>query len=143
MSKSSLKDKAPAKDPEDLATRFTAHWTAAENANKPVAIAEIEVAREKRRKDYASIAKDYYDLVTDNLELGWGQSFHFCPFPDPTESIRAAITRHEHFLAYIMGLKPGMRGLDAGCGTGGPSREFARFAGTNVTGLSINALHVQ
>ena len=36
-----------------------------------------------------------------------------------------------------------MKGLDAGCGTGGPSREIARFAGVNVTGLSINALHVQ
>jgi len=51
--------------------------------------------------------------------------------------------RHEHFLALIMGLKPGMRGLDAGCGCGGPSREIAMFAGVHVTGISINTLHVE
>lgn len=53
------------------------------------------------------------------------------------------MNRHEHFLALMMGLKPGMRGLDAGCGCGGPSRELARFAGVHITGISINAIHVQ
>lgn len=41
-----------------------------------------------------------------------------------------------------MQLHPGQRGLDAGCGCGGPSREMARFAGVHVTGISINKLHV-
>ncbi|KAI4224887.1 MAG: hypothetical protein L6R36_004339 [Xanthoria steineri] len=144
MPKQNRKGQAKAKEEGgDLGTRFAAHWTAAENANKPLPITEIEAARAERRKNYATIAKDYYNLATDNLEMGWGPSFHFCPFPDPSESIDAAMTRHQHFLAYIMGLKPGMKGLDAGCGTGGPSREIARFAGVNVTGLSINGLHVQ
>ncbi|KAL8647281.1 MAG: hypothetical protein Q9226_006495 [Calogaya cf. arnoldii] len=143
MPKETQQKTAEAKRGEDLGTRFAAHWTTAENENRSLAIEDIEIARAERRKNYATIAKDYYNLATDNLEMGWGPSFHFCPFPDPTESIDAAMTRHQHFLAYIMGLKPGMKGLDAGCGTGGPSREIARFAGVNVTGLSINGLHVE
>ena len=85
----------------------------------------------------------YYDLTTDNLENGWGPHFMFAPFPDPNETVPEAIKRHQHFLALIMGLKPGMRGLDAGCGTGGPSRSIARFAGVHITGISINRLHVE
>ena len=66
----------------------------------------------------------------------------FAPFPDPRETIPEAIKRHQHFLALMMSLKPGMRGLDAGSGTGGPSRSIARFAGVHITGISINKLHV-
>lgn len=66
----------------------------------------------------------------------------FAPFPDPCETIPEAIKRHQHFLALAMSLKPGMRGLDAGSGTGGPSRSIARFAGVHITGISINKLHV-
>lgn len=51
--------------------------------------------------------------------------------------------RHEHFLALLMALKPGMRGLDVGCDCGGPSREMARFADVHITGVSINAVHVE
>lgn len=35
-----------------------------------------------------------------------------------------------------------MRGLDCGCGTGGPSREIALFASVHITGISINQIHV-
>ncbi|KAL8885022.1 MAG: hypothetical protein Q9192_006718, partial [Flavoplaca navasiana] len=148
MPKQVPKDRAQAQakaktEKEDLGTKYAAHWTPAENASRSQAIADVEVTRKERRKNYATVAEDYYNLTTDNYEIGWGPSFHFCPFPDPTESIDAALTRHQHFLAYAMGLRPGMRGLDAGCGTGGPSREIVRFAGVNVVGVSINGLHVR
>ncbi|KAL9639097.1 MAG: hypothetical protein Q9204_001246 [Flavoplaca sp. TL-2023a] len=113
---------------DDLGTKYAAHWAPAENASRSQAIADVEIARMERREKYATVAEDYYNLTTDNYEIGWGPSFHFCPFPDSTESIDAALTRHQHFLTYVMGLKPGMSGLDAGCGTGGPSREIVRRA---------------
>ena len=42
----------------------------------------------------------------------------------------------------MMGLKPGMRGLDAGCGLGAPSRDLVRFVDVHITGVSINKIHV-
>lgn len=42
-----------------------------------------------------------------------------------------------------MGLKPGMRVLDVGCGVGGPAREIARFSGAHITGLNNNQFQVE
>ena len=50
------------KEKEDLGAKFASHWTASENANKPVPLTEIEAARAARRKEYASIAKEYSSL---------------------------------------------------------------------------------
>lgn len=41
-----------------------------------------------------------------------------------------------------MGLRPGMRVLDVGCGVGGPAREIARFADVNVVGLNNNDFQI-
>jgi sterol 24-C-methyltransferase len=41
-----------------------------------------------------------------------------------------------------MGLKPGMKVLDVGCGIGGPAREIARFSGCNVTGINNNEYQI-
>lgn len=41
-----------------------------------------------------------------------------------------------------MGVKPGMRGLDAGCGVGEPARQFARWADVHVTGVTITEQQV-
>lgn len=41
-----------------------------------------------------------------------------------------------------MGLKPGMRVLDIGCGVGGPAREIARFSDVKIIGLNNNAFQV-
>jgi sterol 24-C-methyltransferase len=42
----------------------------------------------------------------------------------------------------MMGLKPGMRVLDVGCGVGGPAREIAAFAGVNIIGINNNEFQV-
>jgi len=85
----------------------------------------------------------YYDLVTDNYEGGWGQNFHYCPFPVSHLPIRAMMQRHNHYLAHWLSLRPGMRILDVGCGVGEPGREIARFAGCKVVGLNINEYQIQ
>lgn len=37
-----------------------------------------------------------------------------------------------------MGLKPGMKVMDVGCGVGGPAREIARFTDARITGINNN-----
>lgn len=53
-------------------------------------------------------------------------SFHFAPRV-PGESIKASLVRHEHYLAHVLGLRPGMVVADLGCGNGGPLWERLVF----------------
>ncbi|MFW6197353.1 MAG: sterol methyltransferase [Myxococcota bacterium] len=92
-----------------------------------------------RKSGYEDMVKGYYDLVTDFFEHGWGDSFHFAP-RHRGESFNESIRRHQHFLAARLGLKPGMRVLDVGCGVGGPMRSIARFSGASVVGVN-NSKH--
>ncbi|MFH2005599.1 MAG: methyltransferase domain-containing protein [bacterium] len=96
---------------------------------------------EERKAQYATLVNHYYDLVTDFYEFGWGRSFHFAP-RFKCETLAESLLRHEHYLALELGLRPGMRVLDVGCGVGGPARNIARFARVHVTGLNNNAYQV-
>jgi len=91
-----------------------------------------------RKMNYTDMVNKYYDLVNSFYEYGWGQSYHFAN-RWKGESLRESIKRHEHFLALRLGLKPGMKVLDVGCGIGGPLREIAIFSGASITGLNNNA----
>jgi sterol 24-C-methyltransferase len=93
--------------------------------------------KQERLNDYASLTRQYYNLVTDFYEYGWGQSFHFCRFY-PGEPFRQAIARHEHYLAAKGEFTENMKLLDVGCGVGGPAREIHRFSGASVVGLNNN-----
>ncbi len=93
---------------------------------------------ESRRSDYKSFNDLYYNLATDFYEFGWGKSFHFAPRV-PGESFKASLTRHEHYLAHMLGLRPGMVVADLGCGIGGPLLEIARFSGAKIVGVNSNA----
>lgn len=50
--------------------------------------------------------------------------------------------RHEYYLAGRLGVKPGDKVLDCGCGIGGPYRNIANFSGANITGITINEYQV-
>ncbi|KAG6408575.1 hypothetical protein SASPL_131591 [Salvia splendens] len=91
--------------------------------------------QEDRKANYTDMVNKYYDLVTSFYEYGWGESFHFAP-RWKGESLQESIKRHEHFLALQLGLKPGQKVLDVGCGIGGPLREIPRFSMTSITGLN-------
>ncbi|XP_024022049.1 cycloartenol-C-24-methyltransferase [Morus notabilis] len=96
---------------------------------------------EERKANYSDLANKYYDLVTSFYEFGWGESFHFAD-RWKGESLRESIKRNEHFLALQLGLKPGQKVLDVGCGIGGPLREIVRFSSTSITGLNNNEYQI-
>jgi sterol 24-C-methyltransferase len=91
----------------------------------------------KRQENYQVMIHNFYDLVTDFYEYGWGESFHFAP-RHSKESFDQSIARSEQYVALRLGLKPGMKVIDCGCGVGGPMREIARFSGAEVIGVNIS-----
>lgn len=95
-----------------------------------------------RESGYHDLVTGYYKLVTDFYEYGWGKSFHFAP-RHSNESFQASITRHQHFIAHKLGLQPGMRVADLGCGVGGPLREIISFSGANVVGVNISSYQLE
>jgi len=92
--------------------------------------------------DAAEVARNYYDLVTDSYEYGWGESFHF-GVRRRGESLDASLVRHELRLAECMGLKVGMKALDLGCGVGGPMRNIARATGASIVGVNHNGYQIR
>ncbi|MGB3052369.1 MAG: methyltransferase domain-containing protein [Polyangiales bacterium] len=90
-----------------------------------------------RQAGYATMINHYYDLVTDFYEQAWAKSFHFAP-RFKGESFDASLARSEHYFALRLGLAPGMKTLDVGCGVGGPMRTIARFSGATIEGVNNN-----
>lgn len=83
----------------------------------------------------------FYSLVTDLYEWGWGQSFHFSP-KLPHKDLKASEAAHETRIGAILGLQPGKKALDCGCGVGGPMRTIAATSGAHITGITINQYQV-
>mmetsp|Transcript_34893 Transcript_34893/g.77555 ORF Transcript_34893/g.77555 Transcript_34893/m.77555 type:complete len:388 (-) Transcript_34893:1059-2222(-) len=95
----------------------------------------------KDRSKTVHLVDVFYSLVTDMYEWGWGQSFHFSP-KLPAKDWKQSEAAHEARIAATIGLKPGMKCLDCGCGVGGPMRTIAATSGAHVTGLTINEYQV-
>ena len=89
------------------------------------------------KEEYANTVTAFYNLITEFCERGWGQSIHFAVM-DPGVSFEESIANHEYFLGEAIGLRPGMKVLDVGCGIGGPQRALARKFGASIVGLNIN-----
>lgn len=92
---------------------------------------------EARKAQYTTMINNYYDVVTDFYEHGWGESFHFAA-RSRGESFEASLARAEHYLSLRLGLGAGMKVLDVGCGVGGPMRSIARFSGASIEGVNNN-----
>lgn len=84
----------------------------------------------------------YTSLVTDFYEYGWGQSFHFAP-RYLGEGFQQSLERHELCLASAIGLRPGMKCIDVGCGVGGPMRAIAKCTGASVVGINNNDYQIE
>lgn len=89
-----------------------------------------------RNEKTGDIVENFYTLVTDFYEYGYGRSFHFAPVFDG-KSFEECIAEFEDELAKTLNARPGMKILDIGCGVGGPALEFARFSGAHVTGVNL------
>ena len=87
--------------------------------------------------DHTQTVKEYYDLCSEFMVLGWGESLHFAPL-SPGESLEDSKIRHQQLMISKLELSPGMTVVDIGCGIGGPMRRVAREAGVRVVGVNIS-----
>ena len=91
--------------------------------------------------DHSETVKEYYDLCSEFMVFGWGESLHFAPLSS-MESLEESQIRHQRLMIDKLELQKGMTVIDVGCGIGGPMRRVAREAGVRVTGVNINEIQL-
>lgn len=69
---------------------------------------EKETALKNRREHAKDVTTNFYSLVTDFYEYGYGHSFHFAPIYDG-KSLSECIAIYEQGVAKLLKAKPGMK----------------------------------
>ncbi|KYQ91350.1 Sterol 24-C-methyltransferase [Tieghemostelium lacteum] len=102
----------------------------------------VRLKENLRTENYNTMVSDYYDIVTETYQSGWGNHFHFAPFKNATETLESAVTRLEHEVADSARITANSLVLDVGCGVGGPTLEICKYTGCKIRGLNINKKQV-
>jgi cyclopropane fatty-acyl-phospholipid synthase-like methyltransferase len=85
----------------------------------------------------------YFDLITDDGRLFYGDSFHLGYFPGGDESLAEALDAHTDLVAGLAGVADAEHVLDVGCGIGAPALRMASKHRCRVTGLNISREQVR
>ena len=91
--------------------------------------------------DHTQTVKEYYDLCSEFMVFGWGESLHFAPL-SPRESLEDSKIRHQRLMIAKLELCEGMTVVDIGCGIGGPMRRVVREGGVRVVGVNNNEIQL-
>ncbi len=99
----------------------------------------LEGARHSRSRDAEAISH-HYDVSNRFYEMVLGPSMTYtCAcYPTPEATLEEAQAFKYDLVARKLGLKPGMRLLDVGCGWGGMVRHAARHYGVRVLGVTLS-----
>ncbi|KAI1176220.1 S-adenosyl-L-methionine-dependent methyltransferase [Nemania sp. FL0916] len=81
----------------------------------------------------------YYSVINHLCSLGDVEKMYIPPLMNKKASVRDNQLLCEESIATEIGLKPGMRVLDLGCGRGRVAAHMTSFSGATVTGLNIDA----
>ena len=92
--------------------------------------------------DHTETVSEYYDLCSEFMEFGWGESLHFAPL-SPGESLETSKLRHQRLMIAKLELHKGMTVIDVGCGIGGPMRRVVREAGVKVVGVNTSEVQLE
>ena len=91
--------------------------------------------------DHAETVSEYYNLCSDFMIFGWGESLHFAPL-SLRESLEDSKIRHQRLMIAKLKLSQGMTVVDVGCGIGGPMRRVVREAGVKVVGVNSSEIQL-
>jgi cyclopropane-fatty-acyl-phospholipid synthase len=92
-----------------------------------------------RRRDAAAISF-HYDISNDfyRLVLGPSLTYSCAVFTDPSDTLEDAQANKYELISRKLGLEPGMRLLDIGCGWGGMVLHAAQHHGVEAVGVTIS-----
>ena len=95
--------------------------------------------RHSKQRD-ASAISHHYDVSNRFYEwvLGPSMAYTCACYPRPDASLEEAQAYKHDLVARKLGLRPGMRLLDVGCGWGGMVRHAAREYGVQALGLTLS-----
>jgi cyclopropane-fatty-acyl-phospholipid synthase len=86
-----------------------------------------------------AVAKRHYDLGNDFFEAMLGPSMQYsCGYYQGTDDLNTAQRLKMDLICRKLGLQPGMRLLDIGCGWGGLAKHAAENYGCRVVGVTIS-----
>lgn len=85
----------------------------------------------------------YFDLITDDGRLFYGDSFHFGYFPKGGETLVEALDAHTDLVAGMARLGEAKTVLDVGCGIGAPALRIAAKHSCRITGVNISREQVR
>ncbi|KAI1401800.1 S-adenosyl-L-methionine-dependent methyltransferase [Hypoxylon fuscum] len=83
--------------------------------------------------------RSYYSVLNHLCSLGDVEKMYIPPLMDKKASVLDNQLLYEESIALDLGLKPGMKVLDLGCGRGRVAAHMTSFSGVHVTGLNIDA----
>ncbi len=95
-----------------------------------------------RRRTARSVGA-YFDLITDEGRLFYGDSFHFGYFPNGQRTLADGLDAHTDLVARLARTESAKTVLDVGCGLGAPAVRIARRHGCRVTGVNISREQVR
>jgi cyclopropane-fatty-acyl-phospholipid synthase len=97
-----------------------------------------------RRRDAASISH-HYDISNEfyRIVLGPSLTYSCAVFGDPADTLEQAQANKYELISRKLGLRPGMRLLDVGCGWGGMVLHAARHHGVRAVGVTISEPQVE
>ncbi|MEM7272754.1 MAG: cyclopropane-fatty-acyl-phospholipid synthase family protein [Actinomycetota bacterium] len=97
------------------------------------------LTKHTRRRDKESITH-HYDVSNDfyRMVLGPSWTYSCAVFEHPTDSLEQAQSNKYELICRKLGLEPGMRMLDVGCGWGGMAIHAAANYGVDVVGITIS-----
>ena len=101
--------------------------------------ARIHGRLHSKARDAAAISH-HYDVsnVFYELVLGLSMTYSCAVFTDPDTSLEDAQAAKYELVARKLGLRPGMRMLDVGCGWGGMVMHAARHHGVDAVGVTLS-----
>ena len=92
--------------------------------------------------DHVDTVREYYDLSTEFMTYGWGESLHFAPL-SRYEDLEESKIRHQRLMIDKLDLRQGMTVIDVGCGLGGPLRRVVQESGVRVVGINSSEIQLQ